>query len=59
MTEIDEEGEVRAMYEALQARAQALQTQDPSANERIFIWEEIRQAAAQPRGVNFVPRFFR
>jgi hypothetical protein len=27
----------------------ALATQDPNANEPIFIWEEVRQAAAQPR----------
>ena len=44
MTEIDEESKVRAMYEAFQARAQELETQDPSANAPPLIWEEVRQA---------------
>jgi hypothetical protein len=27
----------------------AFATQDPNANEPILIWEDVRQAAAQPR----------
>jgi hypothetical protein len=30
-------------------KTDALAAQDPSANEPVLIWEDVRQAAAQPR----------
>ena len=47
MTETDEEAKVPAMHEALETRAQALETEDPNANGPPLIWDEVRQAARQ------------